>query len=283
MPHLGPARNLSRLAVLRARHRFHVGRDQDGVADILAAMSLGRHAGRDRTLVGLLVDNAIQTMAQNVVAAYLLKLSPTAMEQLASGIAQLPPQNSFSQCMVSEAAFVPWLIDHVEATTSDAELLTACRRMVGDDLADELIEKSGGRDGIIEHTTALIPLYARLPGLVDRPIQHDDTPFLRLLDDANSNPVGALLYPALDKAWHAHRRYQCRNAMLRAALDITRRGKEVLSRHHDPTDGGNFEYIELDQGFELRSKLRQAPDSEKVVRLVVGQMPGAQPDATKRR
>jgi len=275
LPHLALARDLARLAVLRARHRFHEGRQTEGVSDVLGTMTLGRYAGRDRTLVGILIDNAIQHMAQDVVAAYLPRLSKSALDKLATGFARLPAQNSFAQCMVSEGVFAPWLIQRIKATKTDAEVLAVCRSLVGDEdeKAEQFIEKSGGRDGIIRYTTALKPLYDTLPGLVNRPYDQDSTPFQTLVRDAMENPVGELLFPALDKAWHAHRRYQCRNAMLRAAVDIAQRGKTALVQHHDPTDGNNFEYAEFDGGFELRSKLKESAVAENVVRLVVGKMP----------
>lgn len=270
LPHLAPARGLARLGLLRARQRFSEGRHEAAVNDVLSVMTLARHAGRDRSLVGMLVGHAIQRMGHDVTAIYLPELPKGALEHLEAGLAQLPARNSFAQCMVTEAEFAPWLVRRVKATRNDSELLELCGSLGGSTPADDFITQSGGRQGIIDHASKLISLYDSLPGMVHRPTQVETARFASVVKTASQNPVGKLFFPALDKAWHAHRRSVCEEAMLQAAIGVVRRGEGTLAQLRDPTNGKEFKLVRQEPGFELQSELKVRHGGDEMLRLRVG-------------
>jgi hypothetical protein len=62
--------------------------------------------------------------------------------------------------------------------------------------------------------------------------------------------------------------HRCLVLMLRAAVDVVLRGKEVLSEYRDPFGDGPFEYTSFDGGFELRSQFERG--GKRWVKLQVG-------------
>lgn len=270
LPHLTLARGMSRLALLRARQHFVAGRDSEGIADVLAVMAMARHAGRDRSLVGMLVDNSMQRMAMDVAATFMPGMSPEVLLELESGLAQLPPANTFARCMVTEGEFAPWLIRRLQQLEDGEPYLDMCAMLGLEVTADSPLAGPGGREAMIRHTTELMKLYDTLPGLVTRQVAKDADPFAEVMAQAAKNPVGEMFFPALRKAWHANRRFASQQAMFSAGLATLQRGRQELDLHRDPTDGNKFRYAETKGGFELVSNMTERMDSEEKVTLRFG-------------
>ena len=64
------------------------------------------------------------------------------------------------------------------------------------------------------------------------------------------------MLPAIVKVIDARDRNRARLALLEAAVDVARNGREALAKHRDPFGTGPFEYVARPQGFELRSALQ---------------------------
>ena len=62
LAHLSEARELAKLACLRARYRFEQGNASAAVDDVVATLTLARHCSSAGVLVAVLVDYAIEAM-----------------------------------------------------------------------------------------------------------------------------------------------------------------------------------------------------------------------------
>jgi hypothetical protein len=71
-----------------------------------------------------------------------------------------------------------------------------------------------------------------------------------------------MLTPAVVPARHAEARWQTHLAMLKAGIALQQRGKAALEekQHRDPFGKGPFQYVPVDGGYRLRSKLPDRPD-----------------------
>jgi len=131
LPHLGKARRLARLAMLRARVRLADGQTDTALADIAAALRLGRQVGRDGVFIEMLVQFAIEGEALEALGAQLPNLTAVQRKALAGQLDRLPAGTDVSQAILAEkAGIVDWMVDRMRAGGRDA--LTAT---VGQDLA----------------------------------------------------------------------------------------------------------------------------------------------------
>jgi hypothetical protein len=69
-----------------------------------------------------------------------------------------------------------------------------------------------------------------------------------------SNPLAALMLPALPSALEYLDRADLRLALLQAAVAVVQEGPDAVKRFKDPMGDGPFEYKALPDGFELKSK-----------------------------
>ena len=92
LPHLQKARDLSRVALLRARLRFAAGATDEALGDVLAVLKMARDCGGSPVLISLLVDIAMENMATEVLAANLPKLTPQQLDGLAAAGRRSPPR-----------------------------------------------------------------------------------------------------------------------------------------------------------------------------------------------
>jgi hypothetical protein len=110
MPHLAKARDLGRLAGLRARCEFEQGNYQAGVDDVTAALVLARRAGADVPLICLLVEYAMELPLTELTANYLTKMDAATLKRLASSLATLPPGGSLQKSVLGEKQWIiSWL------------------------------------------------------------------------------------------------------------------------------------------------------------------------------
>ena len=110
LPHLGKARRLAHLAMLRARVRHADGRTDGALADITAALHLARDVGRRGVLLELLVQLAIEREALAMLTARAPALTAKRANALAAQLDRLPPGTDLSQAILAEkTGTVDWL------------------------------------------------------------------------------------------------------------------------------------------------------------------------------
>ena len=129
-----------------------------------------------------------------------------------------------------------------------------------------------GPEGVLKQVEDLSAVYAEMARLVDLPRDQFAVQWDRFEEKSRAtNPLAAMLLPAVHKVMAAEDRSQARWALLKAAIAVVQGGKEKLSAHPDPFGKGPFVYQEIAGGFVLKSNLTQADN--KPVQLTVGLMP----------
>ena len=92
MPHLSKGRQLARIACLNARRAFAGGDQERAVEDVITILTFARHAGSDGMLVSKLVGYAVETMAIELAADNVWRLSEAMLKKLTTGLKALPPE-----------------------------------------------------------------------------------------------------------------------------------------------------------------------------------------------
>src|SRR5262249_8642285 len=94
LPHMAGARMLPSLTCLRARMRFESGQNAEAIDDIVAALTLGRHASQDGVLIAVLAGYSIEHRLSETLALYLPKLSAGMIQDLKTRLDNLPQGGS---------------------------------------------------------------------------------------------------------------------------------------------------------------------------------------------
>lgn len=276
LPHLGNARYLSRIALLRARYRFEQGRAQDATDDVLATLELARDVGVDPILIAVMVRYGIEQHATEVLARHLPKLSPDELERLAPRVDELPSEDVLKQVWGTETRFmVDWLERRLKAAAEGGDDGWAERV-----LALAVFDKNSRKELLAAGVPPLEKMLAQLKEM--RAFYRDVETLTDLPPDAQDagvaeakarvsgdNMLFQILTPRVERVMRVRRLDQARRAMLRAAIAVQHDGPERLKedKFADPFGGGPFEYRKTSGGFELRSKLTH---SGKPVTLAVG-------------
>lgn len=272
MPHLSKARELARLACLRAQLRFEQGQAEGAIDDVTAVMALARHAGADGVLISVLLDYAIERQAIRLIAAYLPRLDSDARNRLSQKLDLLPPRKTVHQAiLVEKEVFLGWFIRELGTEEGKEKLvrqmeeshdpgIEAIRRLPRAQLLKSAIEMRGFYDKLAE--IALLPFQKVKKAEADL-----------MANPGLEGPAAKLaqsLAPGVFAARLAEATHQARLAMLKAAIAVVGHGREALGRkeHQDPFGDGPFKYTPFDGGFELTSKL--VDRSGKPVSLTVG-------------
>lgn len=269
LPHAPAARVLSSLAFVRARLRFDDGRPDEAIDDIVSAMTMARHVSIDGSLICVLVGYAIESRANETLALYLPKLDAASTEQLQTRLDNLPTGGRPADGMKLEEATLDWFIGKVNRAANKNELVAILSKLSesGENRdasaqGRKFLQECGGTaEGVVKFAEEALPCYARAAKMLDLPIDRFVTEWDRQEAKEASNPVFRRLFPAVRKVRESQARFDVRQALLRAALDVQLKGPDALKQHPDPLTGQAFEYVEFDGGFELRFKFK--PDDKR--------------------
>jgi hypothetical protein len=279
LPQLIAARSLTSIACLRARMRFTAGKNAEAIDDAVAALTLGRHASLDGSLIGVLLGYAIEAKVKEMLAVFLPKLDAGLLADLKRRLDALPAGNrpvlAIRQC---EENTIDWLIHKVKGA-KDKESLVAMLLFVGlseknpGDLkarARAFVEECGGSaEGIIRFAEETRPSYALMARILDLPPDQFEKEFKLEETKRANNPVFKVFFPAMVQVRMSQARSEIRQALFTAALAVVRDGRGALNAHPDPIAGGPFEYTPFEGGFELRSNYKMTDG--KPLTLTVGQ------------
>jgi hypothetical protein len=257
LPHLQAARVLTSLACLRARIRFEEGRNAEAIEDIVAGMTVARHASHDGILIPVLVRYVTEQRMGEALALYLPKLSVGAIKDLQTRLDALPPGGSPASAMKFEDKFgMDWLVRDVRAAKDKESLLDFLGQLCGSpEKGRAFLEGCGGTvDGVLKFVEETRACYERMGTKLDLPLDQFEQEYNREVEKQAGNPVFTTLFPGLDRVRVAQARADVRRALLSAALAVQLDGPDALKNHPDPVGGGSFEYVAFDGGFELRSR-----------------------------
>jgi hypothetical protein len=259
LPHISKARELARLAILRAHARFEDGEHKKAIEDVLAAMRLGRQVSRDGVivLIPLLVDYAIEAQCIHALAMHLPKLDAKTRAELKAGLERLPKSRTLTDAMQGEKdVFWPWVMAEVQNPNPQKRLL---------ELAGEISDEN--RKAFLSLDEKVLILAARRMGehydrmieMVKVPPQEVDAKEKEFMEEIKRNGTKDILtlwlLPAVGPGRRAEATHLTRLALLEAGLQVLEDGEDALKdpKHKDPFGDGPFAYRDTDNGFVLTS------------------------------
>jgi hypothetical protein len=282
LPHLNRAQLLSALACLRARLRFEEGQGAQAVADLLAAVAMGRHASRDGSLPAILTGYAIERRMSETLARYLPKLDARTLKDLKKRLDALPAGGSLGTGVREEQILeTGWFVRQVKGAKDKASVLAFLSQLwnsPGEGRA--LLDDCGGTAaGVIKCTEELLVWYPQLAKQMELPLQAFEKEQARAAAKLAANPMYKRFVPAILRCRWLQAQADVRRALLSAALAVQLEGRDALKNHPDPVVGGSFAYAALEGGYELRShwipdaklRLKRGLSSEPLV-LTVGRV-----------
>jgi hypothetical protein len=272
LPHLHGARLLSSLACLRARVRFEEDQGAKAVADILAAMAMGRHASRDGSLPAILTGYAIERRMSETLARYLPKLDAQTLKNLQKRLDALPAGGSLGTGVREEQTLeTVWFVRQVREAKDKASVLAFLNHAWPDE-GRALLDACGGTAaGVIQRTEELLAWYPQLAKQMELPLEDFEKERARAAAKLAANPMYKRFVPAILGCRWSKAQADVRRALLSAAVAVQLDGRAALKNHPDPVVGGSFAYVAFDGGFELRS--HWIPDAKLPLRRGLGAEP----------
>jgi len=186
LPHLSKCKGIAQAGRLRTMWALQQGHQAEARDDLLAALALGRNSSRDGTLIGALVQIAIENIACSAVAENYFQLTPETLKELAEGFASAAPRGTMASCMKSEKEFfLDWFVAKVERARKenpgdDAKALAEIHELIafmetpseGENQSvpgktwEETLKAAGGTsEGILKLVKDMGALYERLASL----------------------------------------------------------------------------------------------------------------------
>jgi hypothetical protein len=288
LPHLARAKAVSQAAQLRVMWDLQHGNQIGARDDLLAAFVLARNVSRDGTLIGALVQDAIEALVYGTVAENFGQFSPETLKQLVDGFDTAPARGTVATAMMTEKLLGPdWLATmirklHQENPGNDTKVMEGIHAELehcGFDFVfhgehgekpdtnvwQRIIVASGGTsDGFLKLIRDLEPLYPRLAKIMTLPLPEFEDQMQKFdMEIQNSqNPLVSVLFPnplsSIGGPRRREFRIQVTQAMVRAALEYKLQGESGLKSVVDPCGNGPFAFQRfmfegVDRGFELKS------------------------------
>jgi hypothetical protein len=259
VPHNDGARVLVNLACLRARIRFEEGRSAEAIDDLVAAMTLARHASQDGINVMLLAGYASEHRAIETLALYLPKLNAGMLKDLKTRLDASPAGGRPATALKFEEEFaLNWFVRKVQEAKDKGALLAHLSKCCDtEEKGRAFLEECGGTaEGVLKCAEETRKCYRRMATKLDLPVDQFEKEWQLEETKLASNPVFKVLFPAIERVRWIQARMDVRRALLSTALAVQLDGSEALTNHPDPVVGGPFDYVPFGGGFELRSKLK---------------------------
>ena len=282
LPCMARARAVGQAAQLRATWDLQHGDQLGARDDLLAAFVLGRNASRDGTIIGALVQMAIEGIVYGTVTVNFGRFSPETLKQLVDGFDAAPARGTFANAIATTEAHL--VCDSMETRVlelrkeypgNDAMVLDSFKPKVLHDFGVEdtnfwprVVKASGGTsDGFLKLVRDMKPLYPRLARIMTLPQpQYEDQ--IQKFDAeirGSQNPlVQICLLDLLLRAPQKEFTIQAVEAIVRAAVEYKLHGESGLKSVMDPFGKGPFAFQRfvfegVDRGFELKSAYTGRP------------------------
>lgn len=227
-PNFIKIRTAANAAVLRARVALADGQQAQARDELLAASVLGRNTAVGASLVGTMIQVAVDGKILDFIAAHFDELQPQTRAELAAGLNAAPLRQTVADAMANEqAGFCDWLADKLESFRAkekdDAKVLDQFRALVAgtfkdeSDLADRIIEASGETSaGVIRYIKGVEPIYARALTIARASagdIRRQTAEFERAIN-ATTNLLAKAVIPNVGKARAAELKFEARLGQL---------------------------------------------------------------------
>jgi len=242
---------------------------------------LGRNSSRDGTLIGALVQIAIENIVCATVAENYFQLSPETLKELSDGIAGAPPRGAMAECIKMEKAFfLDWFIANIEKLRQehpgdDAKVLAEIHELITfmetpnegetqpppNKTWEQTLKAAGGTsEGILKLVHDMAALYERLAVIMALPQPEYEVRIKDFSAEVAStrNPLVTMAFPAFEKCRTREFYILAELAMVQAAVEYKLHGEAGLKSVRDPYGDGPFGFQRfyfqgVDRGFELKS------------------------------
>ena len=275
LPYLGRAKVVAQAAQLRAVWALQHDRQEDARADLLAAFVLGRNAARDGTLIGALVQQAIEALNYGTVAQYFAEFSSDTLKQLVDGFVAAPAFRPMAACVPLEQRYIfEWMLGKIQELqeahpNDDAQVMAGFREcgyanlfdFIGDkDSWSRITAASGGTSaGLVKLVQEATDLYPRVARIMSLPEAEYEISAKQLLTEIHQshNPFFAV-FDLYFTVRASEFKAQAQLAMVQAAVAYKLHGESGLNSVTDPFGNGpfgvqRFVFKGVDRGFQLRS------------------------------
>lgn len=255
IPHAGKARELARAALLAAREEFDNGRHGEGLAILFNVLALGRHISRDGTLIGRLVEVAINTMALDALNQEVQRLPREELEKIELRFAALPPSTPLSENVKSERDMLEWF----GAQRPNPEKAAILKSLVsGDDTDDkaELLRLFNSPEAMDAALRKLPPVYVEIETALAVPHSEFDVAWNKVnAAAANAGVLARWTRNSFVTLRSTLDRNDLQFALTRAGIRIALEGEKAVPTLRDPFGDGPLAYAKLPNGFQLTSVL----------------------------
>ncbi|HWD20753.1 MAG TPA: hypothetical protein VHB20_15905 [Verrucomicrobiae bacterium] len=286
LPHLARCRALAQIGQVRVLWDLQTGREAEGSEDLIGLFALARNSSQDGTLIGCLVQFAMEGLVLGSVEANYGRFSPATLQRLAEGFDAAPRAGTCAEAMLKgeKALFSDWLkrkiFEFRQEYPGDEGKVMAKVTALFADMKDES-GKNPWMDAITGLKTSEGVLQAAHDSelLVDRAAQVMALPYAAFGEAAkqfqtdvaaSGNALAILGMPAILKARAKEFRAQAKFAMFHAAVAYKLHGQEGLQACADPFGQGPFAFERfffqgVDRGFKLTSALMQDGQREALI------------------
>lgn len=258
LPHLGKAREMARLACLRARLEFNRGDAAAALEDLGDAIVLARQSGAGSTLIAILVQDSIEQMVIEVASSHVVAAKGPALERFGQRLAQLPRGGSMreSATLIERQFGLDWLIDQLKNVKPGEDWRGRLEQMFGNEAGiQDLIKSTKSPEDVISRLEASRPYYEQITPLLDLPPDEFRSKSQALYAKYANDAWGKMILPNYSKAYDRDKSAEVRLAMLRAAIAVVETGQDALKNINDPAGHAPFQYKSEGNGFELESSL----------------------------
>lgn len=260
LPHLATARELARLALLKAR----LSESRVAIAQQQAVLRMARDVGASPLLICRLVDLAIESMAIDSLASMFPEWPEEVRNYAGSMISALPSVPKIADDVAAEGkSMSAWLSNELEAELKKGGVFDA-RAWIGRLLAPSGAETEKALQQI-DQTSSWPKDAAEVRQLIDRyrVLMEESAELVRLphaemkekerafqekhKTEAQWNVLIGLLVPSFQKAREREVRAETHLALLKAALEVQAKGDAALA-------DDLATYAKTERGFTLTSK-----------------------------
>lgn len=282
LPYLSKARNVAKVAQLRARIHFENGENLKAVDELLSVYTLGGHIANSPILINLLVHYSIDRICAAIIAENLSLLSTESLRKLKDGMNASPKGKTIADTILTERHFMAgWLRnqlskltlessdDHNAAFTKAEHLI---RQMFDAKSSDKVwadFKAAGGTsvERLIELLDRSDADYEALESLCRKPNAEFLDQIAQFDQDSakSSNPVRRWLFPSLAQSRTKEIGNRVLNEMVMTAIHSRLDGESAFNHSKDPIGGGAFKKSSFihegeNVGFILESKFADSKE-----------------------
>jgi hypothetical protein len=251
MEYMVKGRELVNAVCLSSRIGFEDKQYNGAIDDLLDLLAFSRYFARGNTMIDYLTSQTSETNATELLATYLLEVQ----------------NQEILKVIVQRYDGLPAVVPLSDVFRNEAKVSRSLLEQATSGITDKPVSDKDKKQGqeIITQMDAVSQQMAAIAALPPGKREEAITAFEK--KDQTQNRMLSLMGKPQLKVMRAANIGIARQALFRAALDMQVSGVEQLKKHLDPFGSGPFEYEKKENGFELKSKLKNAKGEQISLRV----------------